>query len=33
MRNTIIAHKGSIQNIDIIPEEMKRIYKTVWEIP
>lgn len=33
MRNMIIAHKGSIQNISGIPEQMKRIYKTVWEIP
>ncbi|GAA5963128.1 hypothetical protein JCM3765_003617 [Sporobolomyces pararoseus] len=32
MKNTIIAHNGSIQNVDGIPAELKRIYKTVWEI-
>ena len=32
MRNEIIAHKGSIQNIENIPLSMKKIYKTVWEI-
>ncbi len=32
MRNEIIAHKGSIQNIESIPLSMKKIYKTVWEI-
>ncbi|GAA6021180.1 hypothetical protein JCM8202_001887 [Rhodotorula sphaerocarpa] len=32
MKNTIIAHNGSIQNVPNIPDELKRIYKTVWEI-
>lgn len=32
MRNRIILDKGSIQNIPSIPEELKLIYKTVWEI-
>lgn len=32
MKNTIIAHNGSIQNVPGIPDELKRIYKTVWEI-
>jgi ribonucleoside-diphosphate reductase alpha chain len=32
MRNKIIAEKGSVQNIPEIPEEIKAIYKTVWEI-
>lgn len=32
MKNTIIAHNGSIQNVAGIPDELKRIYKTVWEI-
>jgi ribonucleoside-diphosphate reductase alpha chain len=32
MRNKIIAQNGSIQNIDEIPEELKALYKTVWEI-
>jgi ribonucleoside-diphosphate reductase subunit M1 len=32
MKNRIIAHGGSIQNIPNIPDELKGIYKTVWEI-
>lgn len=32
MRNEIIAHNGSIQNISSIPEELKALYKTIWEI-
>lgn len=32
MKNRIIAHQGSIQNIPNIPTEMKAVYKTVWEI-
>ncbi len=32
MRNEIIANNGSIQNISAIPEELKALYKTVWEI-
>nr|MBE5726835.1 ribonucleoside diphosphate reductase large subunit [Cucujiformia] len=32
MKNQIIANCGSIQNIPNIPEEVKKIYKTVWEI-
>ena len=32
MKNMIIANNGSIQNIDIIPIEIKNLYKTVWEI-
>lgn len=32
MKNHIISHNGSIQKIDSIPEEIKEIYKTVWEI-
>jgi len=32
MRNAIIAQNGSIQNIEEIPEELKKLYKTVWEI-
>ncbi|GHJ89226.1 hypothetical protein NliqN6_5628 [Naganishia liquefaciens] len=32
MKNRIIAHGGSIQNIPGIPDELKAIYKTVWEI-
>ena len=32
IRNQIIAHNGSIQNITEIPEDLKELYKTVWEI-
>jgi ribonucleoside-diphosphate reductase alpha chain len=32
MRNLIIAHRGSIQAIPSIPEHLKDLYKTVWEI-
>ena len=31
-RNQIIADKGSIQNVKAIPQEVKDLYKTVWEI-
>jgi ribonucleoside-diphosphate reductase alpha subunit len=33
LRNEIIAQRGSIQNCDSIPQELKNLYKTVWEIP
>ena len=32
LKNKIIASNGSIQNIDEIPQNIKEIYKTVWEI-
>jgi ribonucleoside-diphosphate reductase alpha chain len=32
MRNEIIARNGSIQNIASIPDEIKALYKTVWEV-
>jgi ribonucleoside-diphosphate reductase alpha subunit len=32
MKNLIIAHDGSIQNINEIPDDVKQVYKTVWEI-
>ncbi|KAF8214950.1 ribonucleotide reductase [Mycena galopus ATCC 62051] len=32
MKNTLIAHRGSVQNIPTIPDDVKAIYKTVWEI-
>jgi ribonucleoside-diphosphate reductase subunit M1 len=32
MKNRIIAEGGSIQNISVIPDELKAIYKTVWEL-
>ncbi len=33
MKNKIIANNGSVQNIPEIPEDMKPIYKTAWELP
>ena len=32
IKNKIIANSGSVQNIPEIPEEMKPIYKTAWEL-
>lgn len=32
MKNRIIAEGGSIQRIPNIPEDLKNLYKTVWEI-
>ena len=33
MKNEIIAANGSIQHIDRIPQHIKDLYRTVWEIP
>ncbi len=33
LANKIIMNNGSIQNIPEIPDNIKKIYKTVWEIP
>jgi len=33
IKNALIGHNGSIQNIKVIPDEIKKLYKTVWEIP
>jgi ribonucleoside-diphosphate reductase alpha chain len=33
IKNNIIANNGSIQHIDIVPQEIKDKYKTVWEMP
>ena len=33
MKNRIIAANGSIQIIDEIPENLKALYRTAWEIP
>ena len=33
MRDKLKFYNGSIQNIKEIPEEVRNIYKTVWEIP
>ena len=32
MKDLIIAGDGSVQHIEIIPEEIRALYKTVWEI-
>ncbi len=32
LKNKIITNNGSIQNIDEIPQAIKDLYKTVWEI-
>ncbi|XP_076767192.1 ribonucleoside diphosphate reductase large subunit [Xylocopa sonorina] len=33
MKNEIIANNGSVQTIERIPDDLKKLYKTVWEIP
>ena len=33
IKNNIIANNGSIQQLDIIPLEIREKYKTVWELP
>lgn len=32
LKNKIVAHGGSIQNIPEIPDDLKLLYRTVWEI-
>ncbi|HEX5003357.1 MAG TPA: ribonucleoside-diphosphate reductase subunit alpha [Bacteroidia bacterium] len=32
LKNKIVANNGSVQNIPEIPEDIKELYKTVWEI-
>ena len=32
LKEEIIINEGSIQNIEIIPDDIKSLYKTVWEI-
>ncbi|OXB06645.1 ribonucleoside-diphosphate reductase subunit alpha [Flavobacterium plurextorum] len=32
LKQEIMRHNGSVQNIDIIPQDLKDLYKTVWEI-
>jgi len=32
MKETIMRANGSVQHIDIIPQELKDLYKTVWEM-
>lgn len=33
IKNNIIANKGSIQQLNILPEEIRNKYKIVWEMP
>ncbi|KAE9401778.1 ribonucleoside-diphosphate reductase large chain [Gymnopus androsaceus JB14] len=33
MKNQLILHGGSVQSIPEIPDDVKAIFKTVWEIP
>ncbi|XP_055332658.1 ribonucleoside-diphosphate reductase large subunit-like [Paramacrobiotus metropolitanus] len=33
MKNDLIANNGSVQTIDGMPEDLKLLYRTVWEIP
>jgi len=33
IKNNIIANKGSVQQLDILPQELRDKYKIVWEIP
>lgn len=32
IKNLIIINKGSVQNVPGIPDDLKEVYKTVWEI-
>jgi ribonucleotide reductase alpha subunit len=31
-KNLLIAHNGSVQGIPSVPQKLKEVYKTVWEI-
>lgn len=33
VRNALMGSNGSLQDIKVIPQELKDLYKTVWEIP
>lgn len=33
IKNNIIANKGSVQQLTMVPEHIRNKYKTVWEIP
>lgn len=33
MEDELIANRGSIQNIDLIPNDVKKVFRTVYEIP
>jgi ribonucleoside-diphosphate reductase subunit M1 len=32
LKNEIVSQNGSIQKIDSVPEDLKKLYRTVWEI-
>ncbi len=32
LKDAIMRANGSVQNIDIVPQELKELYKTVWEM-
>ena len=32
MKQKLIAHNGSVQYIEEIPVDLKKLYKTVWEL-
>ena len=32
MKQDLMRHNGSIQNIEVIPSEIKELYRTVWEM-
>jgi len=33
IKNNIISNNGSVQQIEVIPQEIRDKYKTIWEIP
>jgi len=33
IKNALIGHNGSLKDIKGIPERLRKIYKTIWEIP
>ncbi|KAL6080409.1 Ribonucleoside-diphosphate reductase [Balamuthia mandrillaris] len=32
LKNQLVAHNGSVQHLACIPEHIKKLYKTVWEV-
>ena len=33
MRNNLVLNEGSVQDVERIPDDLKEIYRTAWEIP
>jgi len=33
VKNNIVANNGSVQQIEVLPQSVRDLYKTVWEIP